>query len=168
MSNWLQIWAQNLTTFLQKHQRDYIHILFTLLSNAEVSSPLFCHNSCLSLTSLLNDKQTISQNKFYMMTAQHCKQRIRLCGQLHLMCVCGSLTYSEVGCCQGVCSVAVLTDDGGSVSLLAVVVTSSSYAGQFTDGWCKDHLDPSCMVAHCHRKHGSKQEEREREQTDLG
>lgn len=42
---------------------------------------------------------------------------------------CGSLTYSEVGCCQGVCSVAVLTYDGGGVSQLAVVVTSASYAG---------------------------------------
>lgn len=37
--------------------------------------------------------------------------------------------YSEVGCCQGVCRVAVLTDDGGGVSQLTVVVTSASYAG---------------------------------------
>ena len=43
--------------------------------------------------------------------------------------VSGSLTYSEVGCCQGVGGVAVLTDDGGGVSQLTVVVTSSSDAG---------------------------------------
>lgn len=37
--------------------------------------------------------------------------------------------YSEVGCCQSVCGVAILTDDGCGVSLLTVVVTSASDAG---------------------------------------
>lgn len=53
---------------------------------------------------------------------------------------------------------AVLTDDGGGVSLLAVVLTSASYAGIFADGWCEDHLDPSCVVANCRRQRGTEQE----------
>lgn len=79
----------------------------------------------------------------------------------------GSLTYSEVGCCEGVCSVAVLTDDSGGISLLAVVVTSASYAGKFADGWREDHLNPSCMVANCSRKHNTSQQERVEEQLSF-
>lgn len=75
------------------------------------------------------------------------------------MCVCLSLTYSEVGCSQGICGVAVLTNDGGGVSLLTVVVTLASSAGQFADGGCEDHLDPPCVVAHSFWQHGTHHEE---------
>lgn len=63
---------------------------------------------------------------------------------------------------------AVLTDDGGGVSQLAVVVTSASYAGYFADCWREDHLDPSCVVAHWCRKHGTNQEKGEGEQAIFG
>lgn len=77
----------------------------------------------------------------------------------------GSLTYSEVGCCQGVCGTAILADDGCCVSQLTVVLTSASNAGYFTDGGCKDHLDPPCMVAHCCRKYDTDHKDREGEET---
>lgn len=77
--------------------------------------------------------------------------------------------YSEVWCCQGVCGVAVLTDDGGGVSLLAVVVTSASYAGIFADSWGEDHLDPSCMVANMNRVVSHRQGDRPlRLRLDMG
>lgn len=79
----------------------------------------------------------------------------------------GSLTYSEVGCREGVCSVAVLTDDSGGIPLLAVVVTSASYAGKFADGWREDHLNPSRVVANCGRKHSISQQERTEEQLSF-
>lgn len=58
----------------------------------------------------------------------------------------------------------ILTDDGGGVSQFTVVVTSASYAGQLADGGCKDHFDPSCMVAGYHQKYGTKKDEGEGEQ----
>lgn len=76
------------------------------------------------------------------------------------VCLCNKeqksriLTYSEVGGCQRVCGVAILTDDGGGVPLLTVVVASASYAGHFANSGCEDHLDPSCMITDCCRKYG--------------
>lgn len=69
------------------------------------------------------------------------------------------LTHSEVRSRQGVGGAAVLADDGGGVALLAVVVTSASHAGQLADGRREDHLDPSCVVANCARKHDTSQEQ---------
>lgn len=80
----------------------------------------------------------------------------------------GSLTYSEVGCCQGICGMTILTDDGGGVSPLTVVVTPATYAGQFADSGREDHLDSSRMVACCRQKYGTKQDKREGEQRNFG
>lgn len=58
---------------------------------------------------------------------------------------------------------AVLTDDGGGVPPLAVVVTSASNAGQLADSGREDHLDPSRVVAHCSKKQGKIREEADKE-----
>lgn len=83
--------------------------------------------------------------------------------------MCAGHTNSEVGGRQRVCGVAILTDDGGGVSFLAVVVTSASDAGYLADGGCEDHLDPAGVVARCCCwKHGGNQEDREGEQREPG
>lgn len=59
-----------------------------------------------------------------------------------------SLTYSEVGGGEGVCGMAVLTDDGGGVAQLTVVLAPPPCAGHLADGGCEDHLDPARVVPH--------------------
>lgn len=78
-----------------------------------------------------------------------------------------SLTYSEVGCCKGVCCMAIFTDDGGGVAQLTVVVASASCACYFTDGGCEDHLDPSSMITHCMPNQSGNHKEGEGEKTKF-
>lgn len=56
--------------------------------------------------------------------------------------------YSEVGGSEGVRGMAVLTDDGGGVAQLTVVLAPPPCAGHLADGGCEDHLDPSRVVPH--------------------
>lgn len=77
-----------------------------------------------------------------------------------------SLTYSEVGGSEGVRGMAVLTDDGGGVAQLTVVLAPAPRAGHLADGGCEDHLDPSRVVPHCQSgrtAHHQKEEGREGE-----
>lgn len=59
--------------------------------------------------------------------------------------------YSEVSGCQSVSSMAILTDEGGGISLLTVVLTVALGASHFADAGCKDHLDATSVISQLER-----------------
>lgn len=65
--------------------------------------------------------------------------------------------YSEVSGCQRVSSMAILTDEGGGISLLTVVLTVALGTSHFADAGCKDHLDATSVISHCQRRQGKKE-----------
>lgn len=56
--------------------------------------------------------------------------------------------HSEVGGCQGVGSVTILTNERGRVPLLTAVLTAALGAGHLTDARSEDHLDAASVVTH--------------------